>query len=60
MLTTASDVLQAAAATPVALFSAHRVELDEVQAAGFRTLIQKPFDIIELVSVLERCRLQEV
>jgi CheY-like chemotaxis protein len=60
MLTTATDVLQAAAATPVALFSAHRVELDEVQAAGFRTLIQKPFDINELVSVLERCRLQEV
>jgi CheY-like chemotaxis protein len=60
VLATAADVLQAAEATPVALFSAHRLELDDVQAAGFRTLIQKPFDIDELLGALEGCRLQPV
>jgi CheY-like chemotaxis protein len=58
VLTTAADILQAAEGTPVALFSAHRIELDAAQAAGFRTLIQKPFDIDELLAVLNRCRLQ--
>jgi CheY-like chemotaxis protein len=60
VLTTAAEVLEAAEATPVALFSAHRIPLDDVQAAGFRTLIQKPFDIDELLAVLDRCRLQAV
>lgn len=60
VLTTAAEVLEAAEATPVAIFSAHRIPLDDVQAAGFRTLIQKPFDIDELLAVLDRCRLQAV
>jgi CheY-like chemotaxis protein len=38
-------VLAAADTTPVALFSAHRMELAAAQAAGFRDLITKPFDI---------------
>ena len=38
-------VLEAAGATPVALFTAHRFELDEVHTAGFRDLIEKPFDL---------------
>ena len=42
-------LLAAAEATPVALFSAHRMELEPAQAAGFRDLITKPFDIEELV-----------
>jgi CheY-like chemotaxis protein len=45
-----ADLLAAAGATPVALFSAHRMELAAAQAAGFRDLIAKPFDI----EVLER------
>ncbi|HTE85807.1 MAG TPA: response regulator [Dehalococcoidia bacterium] len=40
-----AEVLEAAEATPVALFSAHRMELAPAQAAGFRDLIAKPFDI---------------
>jgi CheY-like chemotaxis protein len=41
----AQAVLEAAGATPVALFTAHRFELDEVRAAGFRDVIEKPFDL---------------
>jgi CheY-like chemotaxis protein len=44
-----AELLAAAEATPVALFSAHRMELEPAQAAGFRDLITKPFDIEELV-----------
>jgi len=40
-----TDVLNSAEATPVVLFTAHRLELDDVQAAGFRDLITKPFGI---------------
>jgi CheY-like chemotaxis protein len=40
-----ADVLRAAGATPVALFSAHTVELEAARAAGFRDLITKPFRI---------------
>jgi len=43
-----ADLLAAAGATPVALFSAHRMQLAAAQAAGFRDLISKPFDIDEL------------
>lgn len=43
-----ADVIEAAGATPVALFSAHRVELGPTLAAGFRDLIAKPFDIDRL------------
>ena len=39
------DVLESAGTTPVALFTAHRVELDAAQAAGFRDVIAKPFGI---------------
>ena len=44
-----AELIAAAEATPVALFSAHRMELEPAQAAGFRDLITKPFDIEELV-----------
>jgi CheY-like chemotaxis protein len=44
-LMSATELLAAAGDTPVALFSAHRLPLAPVQAAGFRDLIQKPFDI---------------
>jgi len=46
----ATDVLDAAEATPVTLFSAHRLELEAAKAAGFADLIKKPFDL----DVLER------
>lgn len=44
-----ADVLHSAGVTPVALFSAHILELDTAQAAGFRDLITKPFEIDRLV-----------
>ena len=50
VVTNTLDVLAAAGATPVALFTAHRLELDEARAAGFRDLIEKPFDL----SAMER------
>jgi CheY-like chemotaxis protein len=40
-----ADLLQAAGATPVALFTAHRAELASVHAAGFAGLLAKPFGI---------------
>jgi CheY-like chemotaxis protein len=42
-------VLAAAGNTPVALFTAHRIELSQAQAAGFRTVITKPFDLDALL-----------
>jgi CheY-like chemotaxis protein len=45
VVTNTLDVLTAAGATPVALFTAHRLELVEAQAAGFRDLLTKPFDL---------------
>jgi CheY-like chemotaxis protein len=45
VVTNTLDVLTAVGATPVALFTAHRMELEEAQAAGFRDLLTKPFDI---------------
>jgi CheY-like chemotaxis protein len=39
------DMLREAGVTPVALFSAHTLELEQARAAGFRDLILKPFDI---------------
>jgi two-component system response regulator MprA len=38
-------VLAAAGATPVVLFSAHRIERDAARLAGFRDVIPKPFDL---------------
>ena len=42
---TALTVLRVAGDTPVALFTAHRREPDDVRAAGFADLIGKPFEI---------------
>jgi CheY-like chemotaxis protein len=42
-----AGLLASAGTTPVALFTAHRLDLDHVLAAGFRDLITKPFDIDE-------------
>jgi CheY-like chemotaxis protein len=44
------DILGAAGATPVALFTAHRADLAGVHAAGFAGLLAKPFDIREFVA----------
>ncbi len=45
VVTNTLDVLAAAGATPVALFTAHRIELEEARTAGFRDLIEKPFNL---------------
>ena len=45
VVTSTLDVLAAAGATPVALFTAHRMELEAARAAGFRDLIEKPFNL---------------
>jgi CheY-like chemotaxis protein len=42
-----AEILLAAGTTPVALFTAHKLELEATRAAGFRDLIEKPFDIDE-------------
>jgi CheY-like chemotaxis protein len=44
-----ADLLQAAGATPVGLFTAYRAELPEAQAAGFAGLLAKPFAIEDFV-----------
>lgn len=59
VLTSVADVLQFAGATPVALFSAHRIELEAAHAAGLHALIQKPFDVDELLAVVKRLQLHE-
>jgi CheY-like chemotaxis protein len=40
-----ATVLAAAGAIPIALFTAHRIEPAAARAAGFRDLIEKPFDL---------------
>ena len=50
---TARAMLRAAAATPVAFFTAHRVDPDEARAAGFRAVMEKPFDIDELLTHIQ-------
>ncbi len=40
-----AGVREAAGATPVALFTAHQLDLDAALAMGFRDLIAKPFDL---------------
>jgi two-component system, chemotaxis family, chemotaxis protein CheY len=47
-------VLDAARATPVALFSAHRIDPTDAQAAGFRDVIAKPFDVDVLEQQVRR------
>jgi CheY-like chemotaxis protein len=49
VFTSTHPVLQAAGITPVALFSAHTLHLEQARAAGFRDLIAKPFDIDTLL-----------
>jgi DNA-binding response OmpR family regulator len=44
-----ADLIRGAGVTPVALFSAHRLDRERAQAAGFRDLITKPFDLDTLV-----------
>jgi DNA-binding response OmpR family regulator len=44
-----ADLSRSAGITPVALFSAHRLDRERAQAAGFRDLITKPFDLDILV-----------
>ena len=41
-------VIAAAGATPVALFSGHRIERDAARLAGFCDVIPKPFDLESL------------
>jgi CheY-like chemotaxis protein len=43
VLVKVAELREAAGITPVVLFTAHKLELDAVQAAGFRDLIEKPF-----------------
>jgi CheY-like chemotaxis protein len=49
VFTSTHEVLQNAGVTPVALFSAHTLKLEQAQEAGFRDLIPKPFDIDALL-----------
>jgi DNA-binding response OmpR family regulator len=44
-----ADVIRSAGVTPVALFSAHTLDVELARAAGFRDLITKPFDVDTLV-----------
>jgi CheY-like chemotaxis protein len=44
-----ADLIRSAGVTPVALFSAHRLDRERAQAAGFRDVITKPFDLDTLV-----------
>jgi CheY-like chemotaxis protein len=45
VLVSTAGLIEAAGATPVVLFSAHRLDPDEVLSAGFRDLLSKPFDV---------------
>ena len=44
-----TDLVRSAGVTPVALFSAHRLDRDLALVAGFRDVITKPFDLDTLV-----------
>jgi DNA-binding response OmpR family regulator len=44
-----ADLIRGAGVTPVALFSAHTLDLELAKAAGFRDIITKPFDLDTLV-----------
>jgi CheY-like chemotaxis protein len=48
VLLTTEQIVAASGQTPVMLFSAHRMDPDEVRAAGFRDLIEKPFELDRL------------
>jgi CheY-like chemotaxis protein len=47
VLVATSGLIEAAGETPVVLFSAHRLDVNEVLAAGFRDILSKPFDVDE-------------
>jgi DNA-binding response OmpR family regulator len=49
VLASTADVIRGAGVTPVALFTAHVIDVASAQAAGFRDLIAKPFDLSTLV-----------
>ena len=49
MFVNTADLIRSAGVTPVALFSAHTLDLEVARAAGFRDLITKPFDLDALV-----------
>jgi CheY-like chemotaxis protein len=49
VVTSTADVIRSAGVMPVALFSAHLIDLGVAKAAGFRDLITKPFDLDTLV-----------
>jgi len=44
-----ADVIRGAGVTPVALFSAHTLDLELAKAAGFRDIITKPFNLDTLL-----------
>jgi CheY-like chemotaxis protein len=45
MLVDSIEMIRAAGATPVALFSVQEVKLDAARALGFRGILAKPFDL---------------
>jgi CheY-like chemotaxis protein len=49
VLVNTADVIRSAGVTPVALFSAHTVDIERAKTADFRDLITKPFDVDALV-----------
>ena len=48
-----AGLLQAAGGTPVVLVTAHRFDDVQVHAAGLRTVIEKPFNIDDLIRRLD-------
>lgn len=52
-LTGLSPLIEAAAPTPVVLFTGHRFPQAEVAAAGLAGVIRKPYDIDELLRIIE-------
>jgi DNA-binding response OmpR family regulator len=44
-----ADLIRGAGVTPVALFSAHTLDLELAKAAGFHDIITKPFDVDTLL-----------
>lgn len=45
VVSSTADILSRAGKTPVALFSAHVIDVASAKAAGFRDLLAKPFDL---------------
>jgi DNA-binding NtrC family response regulator len=54
-LESVAAVLSAAAGTPVALLTAHRVAQEEAHAQGFCAVIHKPFELDPLLDVVRAC-----